>query len=79
MLDARAPLCCRGASYVLLGLVADWLIRPLATPALFLDYEDVMKRPEHLLAMQISVAAVDRYLDGFADAIQRNVESRRML
>jgi hypothetical protein len=54
----------------LLGLIADRVIRPLATPALFLEYEDVLKRPEHLLAMQISVASVDRYLDGLADAIR---------
>ena len=60
----------RGASYVLLGLVADRIIRPLATPALFLEYEDVLKRPEQLLAMQLSVGAVDRYLDGLADAIR---------
>jgi putative PIN family toxin of toxin-antitoxin system len=60
----------RGASFVLLGFVADRIIRPLATPALFLEYEDVLKRPEHLLAMKISAAAVDRYLDGLADAIQ---------
>jgi predicted nucleic acid-binding protein len=60
----------RGASYVLLSLVADRIIRPLATPALFLEYEDVLKRSEHLLAMQLSVGAVDRYLDGLADAIR---------
>jgi putative PIN family toxin of toxin-antitoxin system len=60
----------QGASYILLGLVADRLIRPLATPALFYEYEDVLKRPEHLLAMGITVAEVDRYLNGLADAIQ---------
>lgn len=60
----------RGASYVLLGLVADRIIRPLATPALFLEYEDVLKRPEHLHAMGISLAAVDQYLNGFADVVQ---------
>ncbi len=60
----------QGASYVLLGLVADRIIRPLATPALFLEYEDVLKRPEHLLAMRISLADVDHYLNGFADAVE---------
>ena len=60
----------RGASYVLLGLVADRIIRPLATPALFLEYEAVLKRPEHLLAMEASVVEIDRFLDTFADAIQ---------
>jgi len=59
----------RGASYALLSLVADRIIRPLATPALFLEYEDVLKRPEHLLAMGNSVIAVDRYLDALAEAI----------
>jgi len=59
-----------GASYVLLGLVADRAIRPLATPALFLEYEDVLKRPEHLLALGMSVAEIDRFLNGFADAVQ---------
>ncbi|HEY1934908.1 MAG TPA: putative toxin-antitoxin system toxin component, PIN family [Acetobacteraceae bacterium] len=60
----------QGASYALLVLVANRIIRPLATPALFLEYEDVLKRPEHLTATQMSVAAVDRYLNGLADAIQ---------
>jgi predicted nucleic acid-binding protein len=54
----------------LLGLLANRIIRPLATPALFLEYEDVLMRPEHLLAMQLSAAEVARYLDGLADAIQ---------
>ena len=60
----------RGASYALLGLVADRIIRPLATPALFLEYEEVLKRPEHLMAMNVSAAVVDQYLGGLADAIQ---------
>jgi putative PIN family toxin of toxin-antitoxin system len=59
-----------GASHRLLGLVADRLICPLATVALFLEYEDVLKRPEHLAAMAISRGEIDQFLNGFAAAVQ---------
>jgi predicted nucleic acid-binding protein len=37
-----------GASYKLMQMVADRVIAPLATPALFFEYESVLKRPEQL-------------------------------
>ena len=37
-----------GASRVLLDWVADRLLVPLLTPTLFLQYKDVLKRPEQL-------------------------------
>lgn len=60
----------QGASYVLLDLVANGLVRPLATPVLFLEYEAVLTRPEHLLAMGLSAADISLYLDAFADAVE---------
>lgn len=40
-----------GASSRLLGLVADGVLRPLVSTPLFLEYEDVLKRTDHLHAM----------------------------
>ena len=40
-----------GASAALLGLVADRVVVPLVTMALFLEYEEVLKRPAHLVVM----------------------------
>jgi hypothetical protein len=37
-----------GASFALIGLGRRGRIRMLATPPLFLDYEDMLKRPEQL-------------------------------
>ena len=50
----------RGASFAVLGLVAAKLVRPLVTTALFLEYEDVLKRPEQLAAHRLTVAEVDQ-------------------
>ena len=51
-----------GASSRLLGLVEDGRLVPLATPALFLEYEDVLKRPEQREASGLSLAEVDTAL-----------------
>jgi predicted nucleic acid-binding protein len=38
----------------------------LATTALFLEYEDVLKRPEQRLASGLDVGAIDEFLAEFA-------------
>jgi hypothetical protein len=43
---------------------------PLATPALFLEYEAVLKRPEQRQAMQLTLAQVDDLLHALASAIE---------
>lgn len=59
-----------GASYALLGLVADRQLVPLATPALFLEYEDVLKRPEQRDVSGLTLAQVDAALASLAAAIE---------
>jgi len=55
-----------GASYALLNLVAERLLIPLLTPALFLQYEDVLKRPEQLSVSKLTPAEVDQRLAAMA-------------
>lgn len=59
-----------GASNILLDLVAEQRITPLATPPLFLEYEDVLKRPEQREAFGYSLGDVDRILEALASAIE---------
>ena len=42
----------------------------LATPPLFLEYEDVLKRPEQLAASRLSLTEVDVALDALAALIE---------
>src|SRR5262249_9666407 len=51
-----------GASRIVLDWVADRLLVPLLTPALFLQYEDVLTRPEQLRASRLTPAQVERIL-----------------
>jgi hypothetical protein len=55
---------------VVLDRVADRLLVPLLTPALFLRYEDVLKRPEQLRATQLTPAHVEQILAAFASAAE---------
>jgi putative PIN family toxin of toxin-antitoxin system len=41
-----------------------------ATPSLFLEYEDVLKRPEHLLATGLTAAQIDMFLGALALLIE---------
>ncbi len=59
-----------GASHRLLGLVAERRLVLLATPALFLEYEDVLKRPEQREVSGLSVAQVDLALAAIAAAVE---------
>jgi putative PIN family toxin of toxin-antitoxin system len=60
----------RGASNRLLELVALGRVLPLVTTALFLEYEDVLQRPENRLATGMSEADVEGFLAAFASAAE---------
>lgn len=60
----------RGASNRLVELVALGRLRPLVTTALFLEYEDVLRRPENRLATGMSDADVEGFLAAFASAAE---------
>ena len=59
-----------GASRVVLDWVADRLLVPLLTPALFLQYEDVLKRPEQLRVSRLTLTQVDQILAALASAAE---------
>jgi predicted nucleic acid-binding protein len=54
-----------GASRILLLAVEAGVIRPLISVATVLEYEAVLTRTEHLIAMRLTYADVDAFLDGF--------------
>lgn len=56
----------QGASFALLRAVASKRIAPLATPPLFLEYEDVLKRAVQRAVSGLSLADVDRVLAALA-------------
>jgi len=60
----------RGASNALLIQVAKGTVRPIVTTALFLEYEDVLKRAEQRLATGMSEEDVDRVLAALASACE---------
>lgn len=59
-----------GASNAVLGLVAAGQIKALATPPLFLEYEDVLKRPEQRLVHGLALEEIDEFLAEFAALIE---------
>ena len=59
-----------GASNRLLTLVAEGRCLPLVTTAVFLEYEDVLLRPEHRLATGMSERDVAAFLAAFASAAE---------
>lgn len=56
----------QGASFALLQAVISERIVPIATPTLFLEYEDVLKRPEQRAVSGLSLADVDELLGALA-------------
>jgi putative PIN family toxin of toxin-antitoxin system len=60
----------RGASNRLVELVALERLRPLVTTALFLEYEEVLQRPEHRLVTGMSAEDVEGFLAAFASAAE---------
>jgi putative PIN family toxin of toxin-antitoxin system len=59
-----------GAGNAVLRLVANRRLIPLATPPLFLEYEDVLKRPEQRLVHGLAIAAIDEFLAELAALIE---------
>jgi predicted nucleic acid-binding protein len=51
-------------------MVATRRLVPLATTALFLEYEDVLKRPEQMMASGLSAAQVDAAVAALAAAME---------
>jgi len=59
-----------GAGNAVLRLIADRRLVLLATPPLFLEYEDVLKRPEQQLAHGLTLEAIDEFLAELAALIE---------
>jgi len=59
-----------GASNRLVELIALGRLQPLASTALFLEYEDVLQRPENRLATRMSEEDVEGFLAALASAAQ---------
>ncbi len=59
-----------GASNRILTLVAERQIVPLVTTALFLEYEDVLNRPEQRLATGMAKEDVEGFLAALASAAE---------
>lgn len=60
----------RGAANAVLRLVAKRRLVALATPPLFLEYEEVLKRPEQQLVHGLAADAVDRFLSELAALLE---------
>lgn len=60
----------RGAANEVLRRVAARRLLLLATPPLFLEYEDVLKRPEQRLAHGLALEAIDEFLTELAALIE---------
>jgi len=59
-----------GAGNAVLQLIAQRQIVLLATPPLFLEYEEVLKRPVHRLVHGLSEQAIDEFLAELAALIE---------
>lgn len=59
-----------GASAELLRQAVRGKLKPLATPALFLEYEEVVKRPEQRLAHRLELEQLDKFLAALAAACE---------
>jgi putative PIN family toxin of toxin-antitoxin system len=61
----------QAASAALIGLVAHRILTPLVTTTLLLEYDDVLKRPEQLLAM----GKTSDWIEGFLSALAAGSEA----
>ncbi|MFN9716586.1 MAG: putative toxin-antitoxin system toxin component, PIN family [Sphingomonadales bacterium] len=59
-----------GGSNAILREAAHGRLTPLVTPALFLEYEAVLKRPEQRLAHGLRLDDIDRFLVALASACE---------
>lgn len=60
----------RGAANHVLSAAADGAFVGLASPPLFLEYEDVLKRPEHRLRHGLDLGQVDTLLRSLATRVE---------
>lgn len=59
-----------GAGNAVLRLIAERRLVLLASPPLFLEYEEVLKRPEHRLAHGLTPEAIDEFLAELAALVE---------
>ncbi len=59
-----------GAANRVLRLVASRRLVPLATPPLFLEYEDALGRPEQRLAHGLTLEGIDEFLSELAALVE---------
>ena len=59
-----------GGSNAVLRETASGRLLPVATTALFLEYESVLKRPEQRLAHGFEIKEIDRFLGALASACE---------
>ena len=59
-----------GASNQILRRVAKSQVSPLLTPALFLEYEDVLKRPNQVAAHGLTTNEIDGFLAALASTAE---------
>jgi putative PIN family toxin of toxin-antitoxin system len=59
-----------GGSNAILRKVAQQEIRPLVSSSLLLEYEAVLKRPEHRLVHGLSLENIDAFLNAFASSCE---------
>jgi putative PIN family toxin of toxin-antitoxin system len=59
-----------GAGNAVLRLVANRRLIPLASPPLFLEYEDVLKRAEQRIVHGLTLEMIDEFLAEFAALIE---------
>jgi putative PIN family toxin of toxin-antitoxin system len=60
----------QGAGNAILRYVANGRLVALATPPLFLEYEEVLKRPEHRLVHGLAPEAIDAFLAELAALVE---------
>ena len=58
-----------GASRKILHLLAEGKLEVVATVAMMLEYEAVLKRPKQLASFKLTVAEIDLFLDGLAGMV----------
>lgn len=59
-----------GASRILLLAAWEKAIVPLASVGVMIEYEAVLKRPEHLVDMALDAADIDAFLDNWAALVE---------
>jgi putative PIN family toxin of toxin-antitoxin system len=59
-----------GAGNAVLRLVAEQRVIPLATPPLFFEYEEVLRRPDHQLVHGLTESEIADFLAEFAALVE---------